>query len=82
VDFIISHLEGLAKEELRYRTASDKKTPGAVLKILTENFCNFLSLGAKMTFGSTGALPLAITVASLFFTSSTFFCMLLTHRII
>ena len=27
VDFIISHLEGLAKEELRYRTASDKKTP-------------------------------------------------------
>jgi hypothetical protein len=85
VDFIISHLEGPAKEELRYCTASDKKTPGAVLKILKdvfgerstlsellsgsvssinssterssfcpENFCNFLSLGAKMTFGPTG----------------------------
>jgi hypothetical protein len=30
-----------------------------------ENVCSFLSLGAKMTFGSTGALSLAITVASL-----------------
>lgn len=38
VDFIISHLEGPAKEELRYRTASDKKTPGAVLKILKDVF--------------------------------------------
>jgi hypothetical protein len=38
VDFIISHLEGPAKEELRYHTASDKKTPGAVLKILKDVF--------------------------------------------
>ena len=38
MDFIISYLEGSAKEELRYRTASDKNTPGAVLKILKDVF--------------------------------------------
>jgi hypothetical protein len=35
-----------------------------------------------MTFGSTGALSLAITVASLFFTSSSSFCMLSTSAMI
>jgi hypothetical protein len=35
---VVGHLEGPAKEELRYCTASDKKTPGAVLKILKDVF--------------------------------------------
>ncbi|CAC5426611.1 unnamed protein product [Mytilus coruscus] len=38
VDFILSHLEGPAREELRYRSASEKKTPATVLGILREVF--------------------------------------------
>ncbi|CAC5401102.1 unnamed protein product [Mytilus coruscus] len=36
VHFIISHLEGLTKEEVRYRPLSEKKTPTNVLGILRE----------------------------------------------
>jgi len=38
VDFIISHLEGAAREELRYRPSTEKKTPEAVLGTLREVF--------------------------------------------
>ena len=38
VNFIISHLEGAAREEIRYRPASEKKKPREVLAILHEVF--------------------------------------------
>ncbi|XP_062570534.1 zinc finger CCHC domain-containing protein 18-like [Saccostrea cucullata] len=38
VDFLISHLEGPAKEEIRYRAPSCKKNPQLVLDILRETF--------------------------------------------
>ena len=38
VDFLTSHLEGAAKEEVRYRSPEEKNTPQKVLKILNEAF--------------------------------------------
>ena len=38
VNFIISHLEGPAREEIRYRPASEKKKPKDVLAILKDVF--------------------------------------------
>ncbi|KAK3107619.1 hypothetical protein FSP39_018455 [Pinctada imbricata] len=38
VNFIISHLEGPAREEIRYRPPTDKKKPRDVLEILREVF--------------------------------------------
>lgn len=38
VDFLISHLEGPAKEEIRYRPSSKKNTPQKILVILKEAF--------------------------------------------
>lgn len=38
VDFILSHLEGPAKEEMRFRPAEEKKHPKTVLEILREVF--------------------------------------------
>lgn len=38
VDFLISHLEGPAKEEIRYRPSSEKDTPQKILVILKEAF--------------------------------------------
>ena len=37
-DFILSHLEGPAKEELRYRSPGEKKDPNAILDLLSEAF--------------------------------------------
>ncbi|XP_062621195.1 uncharacterized protein LOC134282818 [Saccostrea cucullata] len=38
VDFVLSHLEGPAKEEMRFRPTEEKKSPEAVLEILKEVF--------------------------------------------
>ena len=38
VDFVLSNLEGLAKEEMRYRPLAEKKSPKVVLGILEEVF--------------------------------------------
>ncbi|XP_056014031.1 uncharacterized protein LOC130052600 [Ostrea edulis] len=38
VDFVLSHLEGPAKEEMRFRPTEEKKSPKAVLGILREVF--------------------------------------------
>lgn len=38
VDFLISHLEGPVKEEIRYRPSSEKDTPQKILVILKEAF--------------------------------------------
>ena len=38
VDFLISHLEGAARDELRYRTPGEKKTPQDVFDILRDVF--------------------------------------------
>jgi hypothetical protein len=38
VDFLISHLEGPAKEEIRYRQSPEKNTPEKILSILKETF--------------------------------------------
>ena len=38
VDYLISHLDGPAKEEIRYRAPSLKKDPQQVLDILRETF--------------------------------------------
>lgn len=38
VDYLISHLDGPAKEEIRYRAPSSKKNPQQVLNILRETF--------------------------------------------
>ena len=39
VDCLISHLDGPAKEEIRYRAPSLKKDPQQVLDVLRETFC-------------------------------------------
>ncbi|KAK6184673.1 hypothetical protein SNE40_007100 [Patella caerulea] len=38
VEFILGHLDGPAKEELRYRPAADKKNPEEILDLLVEVF--------------------------------------------
>ncbi|XP_061165266.1 zinc finger CCHC domain-containing protein 12-like [Saccostrea echinata] len=38
VDFVLSHLEGPAREEMRFRPTEEKKSPEAVLEILKEVF--------------------------------------------
>lgn len=38
VDFLISHLEGPAKDEIRYRASPEKNTPQKILTILKDAF--------------------------------------------
>lgn len=40
VDFILSHLEGQAREEIRYREGKDIEDPQVMLYILLESFGN------------------------------------------
>ena len=58
VDFVIGHLEGPAKEEVRYRSAKEKSTPFKVLEILRESFGERATTSELMAdFYQTGQAP-------------------------
>ena len=51
VDFLVYHLEGAAKDELRLRLDEGKNTPEAVFRVLQRSFCEGLtSTQAKRKF--------------------------------
>lgn len=49
VDFLISHLEGPAKEEIRYRASPEKNTPQKILTILKDAFGERATTSELMT---------------------------------
>lgn len=49
VDFLISHLEGPAKDEIRYRASPEKNTPQKILTILKDAFGERVTTSELMT---------------------------------
>lgn len=49
VDFLISHLEGPAKDEIRYRASPEKNTPQKILTILKDAFGERATTSELMT---------------------------------